>query len=100
MSAPFIVRLPGNATTVPTTQAAGTLPSIQTLATKSQNKAKVAAADKLAAKVAARNATKPAKKLHRKVGKGGLNIAKAAVSVAEEITKLPTQVYDAIKRSI
>ena len=32
LSQPFIVRLPGNATTVPTTQAAGTLPSIQQLA--------------------------------------------------------------------
>ena len=42
----------------------------------------------------------PPKKLHRKVGKGGLNIAKAAVSVGEEITKLPNQVYDAIKRSV
>jgi hypothetical protein len=34
------------------------------------------------------------------VGKGGLNIAKAGVSVGEEITKLPTQVYDALKRSL
>ncbi len=100
LSQPFIVRLPGNVTTVPTTQAAGTLPTIQQLAIKSQNKAKVAAAQKLAAKVAARDATRPPKKLHRKVGKGGLNIAKASVSVGEEITKLPTQVYDAIKRSI
>jgi CARDB len=100
LSQPFIVRLPGNVTTVPTTRAAGTLPSIQDLATRSANKAKVAAAEKLAAKAAARNATRPAKKLHRKVGKGGLNIAKTSLSVGEEITKLPTQVYDAIKRSI
>jgi hypothetical protein len=100
LSEPFIVRLPGNATTVPTTQAAGTLPTIQQLATKSANKAKVASAEKVAAKVAARIASKPPKKLHRKVGKGGLNVAKASVSVGEEITKLPTQVYDAIKRSI
>ena len=84
----------------PTAKAAGTLPSIQALAIQTQNKAKVAAAEKLAAKVAARNATKPAKKLHRKVGKGGLNVAKASLSVGEEITKLPNQVYDAIKRSI
>jgi CARDB len=100
LSQPFIVRLPGNATTVPTTQAAGTLPTIQELATQSENKAKVAAAERLAARVAARNATKPAKKLHRKVGQGGLNVAKAAVSVGSEITKLPNQIYDAIKRSI
>jgi CARDB len=100
LSQPFILRLPGNATTVPTTPAAGMLPSIQALATQSQNKAKVAAAEKQAARVAARNATKPVKKLHRKAGKGGLNIAKASVSVAEEISKLPNQVIDAIKRSI
>ena len=60
LSQPFIVRLPGNATTVPTTKAAGTLPSIQALAIQSQNKAKVAAAEKLAAKVAARNADETA----------------------------------------
>jgi hypothetical protein len=100
LSQPFIVRLPGSATTVPTQKAAGTLPTIQALAQQSQNKAKAKAAEELAAKVAARNATKPAKKLHRKVGKGGLNIAKAGVSVGEEITKLPTQVYDALKRSL
>jgi hypothetical protein len=100
LSQPFIVRLPGNATTVPTDQAAGTLPSVSALAARSANQAKVAAAEKLAAKVAARDATKPVKKLHRKVGKGGLNIVKAGVSVGEEISKLPTQVYDAIKRSI
>jgi len=100
LSQPFILRLPGNATTVPTTQAAGTLPSIQALAAQSQNKAKVAAAEKLAAKAAARNAQRPAQKLHRKVGKGGLNITKASISVAKELTKLPTQVFDAIKRSI
>ncbi len=100
LSQPFIVRLPGNATTVPTSAAAGTLPSIQALAIQSQNKAKVAAAENRAARIAARNATKPAKKLHRKVGKGGLNIAKTSLSVAEELTKLPTQVFDAIKRSV
>jgi CARDB len=100
LSEPFIVRLPGNATTVPTTQAPGKLPTIQQLNTRSANKAKVASAEKVAAKVAARIASKPPKKLHRKVGNGGLNVAKASVNVGEEITKLPNQVYDAIKRSI
>lgn len=104
LSQPFIVRLPGNATTVPTAQPAGTLPSIAQLAEKSQNAAKSAVAEaqaaKVAARIAARNATKPPKKLHRKAGKGGLNIAKSAVSVGTEITKLPTQVYDALKRSL
>ena len=94
------MRLPGNATTVPTAKAAGTLPSIQALASQSQNKAKVAAAAKQNARIAAKATTKPPKKLHRKVGTGGLNIAKASLSVGEEITKLPNQVYEAIKRSI
>jgi hypothetical protein len=100
LSQPFVLRLPGNATTVPTTQAAGTLPSIQALATRSQNQAKVAAAERRAARAVARNAERPVKKLHRKGGKGGINITKAGVSVAKEISKLPTQVFNAIKRSI
>jgi hypothetical protein len=100
LSEPFIVRLPGNATTVPTAKAPGTLPSIQTLATESQNKAKAAATAEQEARIAARVATKPPKKLHRKAGQGGLNIAKATISVGEEITKLPNQVFDAIKRSV
>jgi hypothetical protein len=104
LSQPFIVREPGNATAVPTSQAAGTLPSIAQLAQKSENAAKAAVAEaqsaKLAARIAARSATRPARKLHRKLGKGGLNIAKATVSVGTEITKLPTQVYDALKRSL
>jgi hypothetical protein len=104
LSGPFIIRLPGNATTVPTTKAAGTLPSIAQLAQKSQNAAKTAAVKaqsaRVAAKVASRNATKPPKKLHRRGGKGGINITKSAVSVGTEITKLPTQVFNALKRSL
>jgi hypothetical protein len=100
LSQPFIVRLPGSATTVPTAKAAGTLPTIQELAIQSQNKAKAVEAKKVAARVAARTASKPPKKLHRKIGKGGLNIAKTSLSVGEEITKLPNQVYDALKRSL
>jgi CARDB len=102
LSEPFIVRLPGNATTVPTGKTPGTLPSIQTLATASQNKAKAAQTQKLKAKLEARNAAKPRapKKLHRKAGQGGLNVAKAGLSVGEELTKLPSQVFDAIKRSV
>jgi hypothetical protein len=101
LSEPFIVRLPGNATTVPTTKAAGTLPTIQELATRSENQAKAAAAKKKSAAQAATRATANSNtKLHRKVGKGGLNITKASINVGKEITKLPTQVFDAIKRSI
>jgi len=100
LSAPFIVRLPGNATTVPTTQTAGTLPSVQTLAQQSQQQAKIAAAANRAARLQARAAANAQKKLHRKRPKSGANIAKVTVNVAEEISKLPTQAFNAIKRSL
>ena len=104
LSQPFIVRLPGNATTVPNQQTAGTLPSISQLAQRSDNAAKAAVAQakaaKLAARVAARNATRPPRKLHRKVGQGGINVAKAAVSVGSELTKLPSQIYDKLKSAL
>jgi CARDB len=104
LSQPFIVRLPGNATTVPTSQVPGALPSIAQLAEKSQNAAKsaraAAQAARLQAKLAAKEASRPPRKLHRRAGKGGLNIAKASLSVGTEITKLPTQVFDALKRSL
>jgi hypothetical protein len=100
LSQPFIVREPGNATMVPTAPAPGTLPTISQLAEKSQNAAKAAIAELHSAKLAARLASRPPRKLHRRLGKGGLNIAKATVNVGTEITKLPTQIYDALKRSI
>jgi len=100
LSAPFIVRLPGNAATVPTTQTAGTLPSVQSLAQQSQNQAKIAAAAKRVAKLQARAAASPQKKLHRKRPRSGQSIPAATLSVAEELAKLPTQAFDAIKRSL
>src|SRR5262249_42777860 len=65
LSAPFIVRLPGNASKVPTARTAGALPSVQTLAQQSKNKAKIAAAIQRAARIQARAASAPQKKLHR-----------------------------------
>jgi len=100
LSAPFIVRLPGNATTVPTTATVGALPSVQTLAQRSQNEAKLAAAASRAAKIRARNALEPPKKLHRKRPRSGQNIAQITVNVAEELSKLPTQAFDKIKKSV
>jgi len=100
VSAPFIVRLPGNATTVPTTATVGTLPSVQTLAQQSQNQAKLAAAASRAAKIKARNAAEAPKKLHRKRPRSGQNIARITLNVAEELTKLPTQAFDKIEKSL
>ncbi len=100
LSAPFIVRLPGNASTVPTTQSAGTLPSVQSVAQQSQNAAKLAKAAKREAALVARAAANPKKKLHRKQPRAGKSIPATTLSVAEELTKLPTQAFDAIKRSL
>jgi len=99
LSAPFVVRLPGNATTVPTTATAA-LPSLQTLAQQSQQQAKIAAAASRAARIKARAATAAQKKLHRKRPRSGQNIAKITINVAEELTKLPSQAFKAIKRSL
>jgi hypothetical protein len=100
LSAPSIVRLPGNATMVPTSASAGALPSVQALAQQSRNQAKLAAAAKRAARLNAQNPNGPQKKLHRRVGRSNKSIVKSTVSVAEELTKLPGQAFKAIKRSI
>jgi hypothetical protein len=97
LSAPVIVRLPGNGTTVPTTAAAGALPSLASLAAHTQAKAKQQAR----AAIVARNQAKASKKkLKRKVGSAGSGLVTKAESLGKELTKLPTQVFDAIKRSI
>ena len=59
LSAPFVLRLPGNATTVPTSQAAGALPSVQTVAARSPAGGQTAAAARRAARRAQRQADTP-----------------------------------------
>jgi hypothetical protein len=100
LSAPVIVRLPGNAGTVPTARTAGALPSVQTLAQQSRNKAKIAAAAQRAARIQALAASGPQKKLHRKMGRSSKSLVKSTISVAEELTRLPGQAFKAIKRSV
>jgi hypothetical protein len=102
LSAPLVLRLPGNATTVPTGRSAVALPSVQTLALQSKNQAKLAAIARRQVALAARNGKRPQreKKLHRKVGKGNKNLVKTSINVAEELTKLPGQAFKAIKRSL
>ena len=70
VSLPFIVRLPGNATTVPTPRRPGTPPA-QTVAQQSQNQARIAAAARRAARLPARAAATAPKKLHRKRPRSG-----------------------------
>ncbi len=107
ISAPFIVRLPGSATTVPTTAAAGSLPTVAQVAKQQQNAIKAAKALKWAeavrAKQAAKAATKapkPAKKLHRKQPPKTNSVVGATVSLATEVTKLPHQIYSVLKKSL
>ncbi len=100
ISAPFLIRLPGNATSVPTQAAPGQMPSVSQLATQAQQQAKL---QRFAERVADRKVKHPSivpKKLHRRLGQGNLNVTKATYNVATEIGKLPQQIYDKIKSSI
>jgi len=103
LSAPFVLRLPGNATTVPTSQTAGALPSVSTVAAEAQQAAKVAAAANRAARRAARIAAKhpnaAPKKLKRHAPPNDNTLVDKSVSVAKELGKLPSQVYDALKKA-
>jgi len=99
-SAPFVIRLPGNATTVPTRPAPGAMPSVAQLAAQAKQQAKLTRYSK---RVAALKATDPGiipKKLHRRRGEGDLNLTKASYNVASEITKLPSQIFNKLKKSI
>jgi hypothetical protein len=99
ISAPFIVRLPGTATTVPTQPAVGSLPTVQSVATRAQNEAKAQAALRRAARVQALVATRP-KKLHRRTPPKTDGILNKGVSLATELTKLPHQIESVISKSI
>jgi CARDB len=97
ISAPIILRLPGNQTTVPTTAAAGNLPSIETLAQQAQHRARLQATAKLVAKHQAKTAKK---KIRRRGGSAQPGVVSKAESLGKEITKLPSQVFNALKKSI
>jgi hypothetical protein len=100
ISAPFVVRLPGNAGTVPTTQAPGTLPSVSAVAQRARNQAKVAAAARRAAKVEALLNGRPHRKLRRRPLPKTNGLTDKAISLGKEIYKLPNQVFKALSRSV
>jgi hypothetical protein len=100
ISAPFIVRLPGNATTVPTGAAVGTLPSVQSVAQRAQAAARAKAALQHAAKVQARRASQPPKKLRRREPPSSNSVLSKAISLGTELTKLPHQVSSVISKSL
>jgi hypothetical protein len=100
LSAPFIIRLPGNQTTVPTNPAANTLPSVAQVAQQQQNAAKTQRALKRAAKIRTKEATKPHKKLRRRPAPQTNSVVDKTVSLATEVTKLPHQIFSVLKKSI
>jgi hypothetical protein len=100
ISAPFIIRLPGNQTTVPTTQAAGTLPSVAQIAQQDQNAIKAQRALQHAAKVRAKKAAEPPKKLRRRPAAGGNSVVDKTVSLAEAVGKLPHQIASVLGKSL
>ena len=100
VSAPFIVRLPGNASTVPTQAAAGSLPSVDSVAQRAQAAAKTQAALKHAAKVQARQLNHPNRKLHRRSPPKTNSVVDKGVSLATEISRLPHQIQSVISKSV
>jgi hypothetical protein len=111
ISAPFIVRLPGNTTTVPTDATAGTLPSVASIAARDQAAVKAsreaATTARIEAIVAARRAKHPrvaaltkSRKLERVQPPKTDSLVDKAISLGTEITKLPHQAISAIGKSI
>ena len=102
ISAPFIVRLPGTSTLVPTDAVAGTLPSVQSVAQQAQAAAKQKAALKRAAAEvnAHKKLARPAKKLQRKQPPKRDSLVDKAVSLGTELYKLPHQAISAISKSL
>jgi hypothetical protein len=100
LSAPFVVHLPGNATTVPTAQAPGTLPTVAEVAQQAKAQAQAKAALRRASKVQARVSQNPLKKLHRKTPPKPNSLVHTGISLATELSKLPHQVFSVIKKSV
>jgi hypothetical protein len=100
VSAPFIVRLPGNSPTVPTTAVAGALPSVADVAQRSKNQHKRAAARRRAASAAALAGQVPHTKLRRHAPPRTNSLVRSGLSLANELGKLPHQVFSVIKKSV
>jgi hypothetical protein len=96
ISAPFIVRLPGNATSVPTRPAAGSLPSVQSVAQAAQNAAKTRSALHRVAVLVAR----PVRKLHRRPPPKTDSLVNKGVNLATELYKLPHQIVSVVSKSV
>jgi CARDB len=100
ISAPFIVRLPGTATTVPTTNAAGTLPTVAQVAQQQENAVKNQRNLKREEAIEAKRATEPAKKIRRKRPPSSNSVVDKTISLAEELAKLPSQAFTKLEKSV
>jgi hypothetical protein len=96
ISAPFIVRLPGNATSVPTQPAAGSLPSVQSVA----QAAKARAAANRAARADLVHTSRATRKLHRHAAPKTNSLVNKGVSLAKELYKLPHQIVSVVTKSV
>jgi hypothetical protein len=100
ISAPFIIRLPGSASTVPTTSASGALPTITQVAQKQQNAVKSQQNLKRLVRIDEKLAAEPRKKLRRKQPPSTSSLTDKTISLAEELYKLPSQALDKIEKSV
>jgi hypothetical protein len=100
LSAAFIVRLPGTAGTVPTQPAAGSLPSVESVAAKAHAQAKAQAALRRAARSESLMAARPGRKLHRRPPPKTDGLVNKGISLATELTKLPHQIQSVISKSL
>jgi len=100
ISAPFLIRLPGNALSVPNQPVPGAVPSVAQMAASAKQQAKLERYAKRVAELKAEDRNVVPTKLHRRRGRGGLNVTKASLNVATEVTKLPKQIFDKIKSSL
>ena len=101
ISVPFIVRLPGIAMTVPTNPSGRYAPlGWRASPRRPRPQPKVQAALNRAARVAARQAAQPAKKLKRHPAPKTNSVVDKAISLGTELTKLPHQAISAISKSL
>lgn len=100
VSAPFIVRLPGNAATVPTQAAPGSIPSVETIAQQTQARARASALARRAARVNSLVGIRRPIKLHRHAAPPSNSIVSTGLNLANELAKLPHQVVSVVGKSI
>lgn len=100
VSAPFIVRLPGNASTVPTQATPGAIPSVQTIAQQTRARERAAAVARRIGRVDSLVGVGHPIKLHRHAAPPTNTIVSTGLSLANELTRLPHQVVSVVGKSL